>query len=42
MKARKIRTGLIDLGSAKSATKGPTGFVADEVLTRPIGSLEAE
>ena len=42
MKARKDRTGLVDLGRATAATKGPTGFVADEVLTRPIGGLTNE
>lgn len=42
MKACKARSGLVDLGRATLATKGPTGFVADEVLTRPIGGLTTE
>lgn len=43
MKSRKVdRSKVIDLGSAKSQTKGSSGFIADEVLTQPEAGLLPE
>lgn len=36
------RSGLVDLGSAITETKGPSGVFADDVLKRPITGLTAE